>query len=238
MNVILKRIAGALPTWMQQELKRLHFRHQIRKRAFATDEPEYGKLQEWLEEGDWAIDLGANVGHYTLRMSNLVGPTGRVLAFEPVSETFELLSANVCSGACRNVTLFNAAASDAFGSARMAMPSFSTGLVNFYMASLSSTGQFEVLTVPIDSIVPRKRIALVKIDVEGHELQALRGMQETLLRDHPTIIVEGTSGEVASFLHELGYKFVQLPSSPNRIFSAWHSRQTQRSVDRVATTEK
>ena len=217
----LKRLSSALPLRTQQGLKRFHFAHQIRSGRFATAEPEYARLGEWVAAGDWVIDVGANVGHYTARLSQLVGPTGRVLAFEPVPETFELLAANVAVAGARNVSLFNVAASTQIGVAGVSLPHFSSGLTNYYMAGITSgDGEFKVLTVPLDSVMPSARIALVKIDVEGHELQALRGMRALLQRDLPRLLVEGASPEVETFLRELGYTFTELPGSPNRLFSA------------------
>jgi hypothetical protein len=60
----------------------------------------------------------------------------------------------------------------------------------------------------------------VKLDVEGHELPALRGMKELLRRDHPRLIVEGRSEDVLAFLRDLGYHYEDDPSSPNRVFSS------------------
>ena len=211
----LKRLSSALPLRTQQGLKRFHFAHQIRAGRFATAEPEYARLGEWVAAGDWVIDVGANVGHYTARLSQLVGPTGRVLAFEPVPETFELLAANMAVAGARNVSLFNVAASTRIGVAGVSLPHFSSGLTNYYMAGITlGDGEFKVLTLPLDSVMPSARIASVKIDVEGHDLQAL------LQRDLPRLIVEGTSPEVETFLRDLGYTFTELPGSPNRLFSA------------------
>ncbi len=217
----LKRLSSALPLRTQQELKRLHFAHEIRCGRFHTSEPEYGRLSEWVTSGDWVIDVGANVGHYTARLAQLVGPTGRVLAFEPVPETFELLASNMAVTGARNVSLFNVAASEQMGVAGIALPHFDSGLTNYYMAGITSgDGEFKVLTVPLDRMIPSARIALVKIDVEGHELQALRGMRTLLQRDLPRLIVEGASRDVEAFLGELGYAFTELAGSPNRLFSA------------------
>ncbi|EQD36254.1 methyltransferase FkbM family, partial [mine drainage metagenome] len=204
---------------MQQHLKRLHFGRQIRAGRFVTSEPEYSRLGEWVTPGDWVLDVGANVGHYALRLAQLVGPSGRVLAFEPVPETFELLASDVAAAGAHNVSLFNVAASTRFGAAGIALPHFATGLTNYYMACLTeSGGAFEVLTMPLDAMMPPKPISLVKIDVEGHELPALTGMQGILRRDHPRLIVEGTSNDVAGFLAQLGYRFFELNGSPNRVF--------------------
>src|SRR3989442_13286025 len=91
---LLKRIAARLPQSLQHELRRLFFRNQIRGRRFVTDEKEYGLLQSFLGPGDWALDIGANVGHYTMRMSELVGAAGRAIAFEPGPSPFSLLAAH------------------------------------------------------------------------------------------------------------------------------------------------
>ncbi len=216
---LLKRLASKLPLRTQQALKRLHFRRQIRVGNFASAEPEYAKLSDWVAQGDWTIDIGANVGHYTARLSQLVGRSGRVLAFEPVPHTFELLVANIAALGAANVSLFNVAVSAEAKTVGMSIPQFDTGLANNYEAEITTQGgQFDVLAIALDSLHLPHRVRLIKIDVEGHELQALRGMQELLRRDHPRLIVEGTSESVFEFLQALNYKFDAIPQSPNRVY--------------------
>ena len=108
---IAKSIAARLPNRMQVALKKAHYGRQIRRGKFETPEPEFQTLEKYVRPGDWVVDIGANIGHYTLRMSRRVGPAGRVLAFEPMLQTFELLSSNVYAGQIHNVTLFNIALS-------------------------------------------------------------------------------------------------------------------------------
>ena len=219
MSNLLKKLASKLPLRTQQTLKRLHFGRQIRTGNFASAEPEYVKLSGWVAQGDWAIDIGANVGHYTARLSQLVGKTGRVLAFEPVPHTFELLVSNIAALGASNVSVFNVALSSEARTVGMAIPQFDTGLANNYQAEITAQGgQFDVLAITLDSLQLPHRVSLIKIDVEGHELQALRGMQELLRRDHPRLIVEGTSESVFAFLQILGYEFDAIPQSPNRIY--------------------
>src|SRR2546426_6450005 len=122
---LLKRIAARLPQSLQHELRRLFFRNQIRGRRFVTDEKEYGLVQSFLGPGDWALDIGANVGHYTMRMSELVGAAGRVIAFEPVPNTFALLAANAHLFTHENVSLLNVAASDGPAEVGIDIPRFS-----------------------------------------------------------------------------------------------------------------
>ncbi len=219
---LLKKIAATLPSLWQNELKRIHFRRQMRRGTFVTSEPEYAILPNLIAAGDWVIDVGANVGHYTKRFSELVGATGRVIAFEPVPETFALLAANLQALSKANVTLINAAASDKTDLVGMSVPAFDTGLRNFYQAHLSSSPDsgLRVLTLSLRNLDINNKIALIKIDAEGHEAGVLRGMHEIVLRDKPTLIVETGSREVEDSIESLGYTLQRLDRSPNVLFRA------------------
>jgi FkbM family methyltransferase len=212
-----KRLAARLPDRWQLELKRLHFARQIHRSTFVSGEPEFRMLDRLVAPGDWIIDIGANVGHYTRRFSELVGPQGRVLAFEPVPTTFALLAANVQLSPVANVSLVNAAVSDRLGVVGMALPTFATGLTNYYEAHISADAGDgpNVLTLCIDTLGIDRRIALVKIDAEGHEAQVLAGMQRLIAAHRPLLIVETRSADVVARLQSLGYAAERLPGSPN-----------------------
>jgi FkbM family methyltransferase len=215
----LKRVAAHLPTTWQSEMRRHLYRRQILHNTFTTNEPESALLSSLLGVGNWAIDVGANVGHYTKRMSDLVGDSGRVIAFEPVAETFSLLAANVQSYKFQNVTLVNAAASDSTSLSSMTIPRLETGLLNYYEATLETqTDGMQVLTLAIDSLCLPKLVSLIKIDAEGHELSVLRGARRLLERDRPIVIIEISSREVHSFLEMMNYSRQTLPDSPNHIY--------------------
>src|SRR6266705_5459539 len=217
---LLKRIAATLPPLWQNELKRIHFRRQIRRDRFVTSEPEYSILSSLISAGDWVIDVGANVGHYTKRFSELVGATGRVIAFEPVPETFALLAANLQVLPKTNVTLINAAVSDKTNLVGMSVPAFDTGLRTFYQAHLtdSSDSSLRVLTLCLNNLNFTHKITLIKIDAEGHEAGVLRGMHQILIRDKPTLIVETNSREIEDSMERIGYTPEKLAGSPNVLF--------------------
>ena len=217
-KILLKRIASYLPLAVQNSMKRIQFASQIRRGTFCTDEKEYALMDEWVSEGDWVIDVGANIGHYTLRLSSLVGATGRVLAFEPVSATFGLLASNVASAKAGNVTLLNAASSDKTEVVGMEIPSFETGLENYYMANISDDGDISCLTLAVDSLSLPHRVGFVKIDAEGHELPVLAGMRELLLRDKPILVVELSNDKIQEYLEPIGYETIVLAESSNLIF--------------------
>ncbi|MEX0967070.1 MAG: FkbM family methyltransferase [Bacteroidia bacterium] len=216
---LLKRLASHFPQRYQQELKRLHFHRKIKKGRFYTEEPEFSRLAGWIKAGDWVLDVGANIGHYTVRFSEIAGATGRVISLEPVPATFELLAANASQCRHRNISLLNVAASTETKMLQMAVPTFDTGLTDYYRAEVTEAGgELSVMSISIDSLNISQPVSLVKIDVEGHEIHALRGMAKLLRRDHPRIIVEGNSEEVAGFLKSLDYSFEELDNSPNRVF--------------------
>jgi FkbM family methyltransferase len=124
----------------------------------------------------------------------------------------------------RNFSLFNAAASDGTAVRGMDVPLMEDGAQNRYMAHLTedASGEFAVMCLPVDALALPHRVSLVKVDVEGHELAALKGMRRLLERDHPVLVVEGRADDVAQYLATMGYAFEQQGRSPNRVFTAQH----------------
>lgn len=214
--------AQRLPRSWQQSLRRIYYGRQIRRGRFASDEPEFALLPRLLNEGDVAIDIGANVGTYTLQMSKLVGPTGRVFAFEPTSETFELLTSNVQRSPNRNVSLFNTAVSAEAAFADLSVRFEERGYSAYYKARIvpaASVSTRSVFCCPIDSFAIPRRVALLKIDVEGHEVEVVKGMLRLLERDLPAVIVEGDKPELNEMLTPLGLTSRRISESTNRLFA-------------------
>lgn len=212
---MLTTAAAYLPLDWQEGLKRLRFRRQVKAGRFIPDEPEMTVISNTVGDGDTVIDVGANVGHYTLHLSQCAGPNGRVIAFEPIPQTFELLSSNVRASQALNVTLVNMAASSEAATVSMDLPKLRSGLDNYYQAAIGSSGRFRVMCVPIDSFnLPKVR--LIKIDAEGHDWEVLKGAEKTIRRDHPVLIIEaGINDPVCEWLVERGYVMSHIKGSPN-----------------------
>jgi FkbM family methyltransferase len=214
---LLQGVVAHLPKGTQFELRRANFLRQIRRGSFVPDEPEMAEITRHVRAGDLVIDVGANVGHYTCHMSKCVGPSGRVLAFEPIPVSFALLAANVCASGASNVTLFNVALSSSAAVLSMTVPPYEhSQLKNYYQARISSEGEYPVLCLPLDAIPIPGSARLVKIDAEGHDLQVLMGMKSLLQRDRPVLIVEASrTGLIASWLSERGYSIRKAGGSCN-----------------------
>jgi len=213
---MLKSLAAQLPIRTQQALKRHIHGKQIRNHSFHGGEPEFDRLPEWVKPGDWVLDIGANIGHYTHHLSDLVGAEGRVIAVEPMPLTFELLGSNVARFEHKNVTLLNAAASDRAGIVHMETPEG-----NAYRATISQQGSHTALALAIDDLEIDHRISLAKVDVEGYEYPALLGMLKIIERDRPLLIVEYTGDKeaVERLLTGMGYTWTRDSNSPNRVYA-------------------
>ncbi len=163
-------------------------------------------------EGSVVFDIGANVGFYTVLASRLVGKSGKVISFEPVDTIFEMLKSHVELNNCSNVTLEKLACSDASGT-----KTFFLG-PNIAMGSLHEVGgeEITVTTTSIDEFVARENVLpdFLKIDVEGAEMEVLRGGRKTITDAKPGIFLSTHSSELRdeckAFLGDLGYSGIEL----------------------------
>ena len=150
---------------------------------------EYAKrvlFERWVRRGSVGFDIGANVGFYTLLASVLVGDRGRVMAFEPVPRNLRYLRAHLQMNQLANVTVLEAAVSDAEGECR-----FDEGAGNS-VGHISAEGRLRVKVVTIDSLVSRGELpppTHMKIDVEGAEVGVLCGATATLAAHRPTLFL-------------------------------------------------
>jgi FkbM family methyltransferase len=143
------------------------------------------------------------------------------MAFEPIPETFALLANNVRGFKYKNVTLFNAALSNQTQVVGFDIPTFDTGLQNYYEAHIakpSESSDAVVLSIQLNEIGINNKIALVKVDAEGHEDSVIEGMTNILHRDKPTLILENASPELREMLTKIGYKAEVFAGSPNVLF--------------------
>jgi FkbM family methyltransferase len=209
---MLRHLFEGLPSTWKHGIRRQRYKHQIRSGSFESPEKEFTHIKNLIKPGDWVLDIGANVGHYTLEFARLVGREGRVLAFEPMPETFALLSANMITSRHNNITLINAAVSDHCWLAGFEMPDN-----NPYQAHISDDGETKVLCIEPTALISDQRIAFVKIDAEGHEPQIVQALAQLIDRDRPTLMVECNTEFLSLWATKERYRFNDLPDSHNHI---------------------
>lgn len=150
-------------------------------------EPEIvALLRRYLERGDTAVDVGANIGYLTLEMAHCVGSSGRVWSVEPAPGNLTWLLRNLSENGADQVRVLATAAGSSW---RPRCLDLSTGSTrhSIYGGSPGGSRSLHVAEVPLDEIV-EGAVHLVKIDVEGAELEVLRGM-ERILTENPAIKV-------------------------------------------------
>lgn len=149
-------------------------------------EPDQTRLfQQRIPAGSTVFDVGAHVGYYTVLAAVLAGPRGRVFAFEPNPANHSFLQRHVALNRLGNVTIENAAVSDRNGTAAFA---FGTGSGT---GRLDSGGTLNVRTLRLDDFCSERGVhpQFLKIDVEGAELDVLRGAAATIAANHPVIFL-------------------------------------------------
>jgi FkbM family methyltransferase len=144
-----------------------------------------------LKPGGVVIDVGANIGHYTLLGSAGVGPQGRVHAVECSPQTRSLLEANVQKNKLQNVEIHPFAASDTQGSLTLNITAIGLSWFNPHSQWPSVNGSGTTVTVPtmpLDAVVS-SRVDLVKIDAEGADLEVLKGMRRILSENQEIAVI-------------------------------------------------
>jgi len=187
---ILQDIHGA--RFVLYPCDRPNILHLIRR---THDLNEFQAIPHLLNPGDTALDVGANLGFYSVLLSRLCGPAGRVFAFEPVPDTYWRLRETITLNRCGNVVPIQAAVCDKSGTAKMNLfaPQFSEwnslgmpAMPAQNGAVVSPLQSVEVPAMTLDDFCTTNRIDhihFLKVDVEGFEVSVFQGAKR-LLREH------------------------------------------------------
>jgi FkbM family methyltransferase len=148
-------------------------------------------IRRVLKPGDTFLDVGANIGYFTALAAFLVGPEGRVIAFEPLDANVQLIHAMIWENRFRNITVFPFAASSEARLVAMGSQIFSSnaGIVD------RAVGQQRPRTLAQsqridDLLATTERIDVAKFDIEGHEIHAWRGAANLLAKHRPHVLTE------------------------------------------------
>lgn len=172
-------------------------------------EGEVGLFRQIVRPGDVVFDVGANIGAHTVFLARAVGLKGAVFAFEPQRLMFQTLCANVALNSLPNVYCFNSAVAEAPGSINV--PTLNPWMTsNFGGLGLreQQLGGDPVPVVRLDSVQVRA-CRMLKVDVEGMELEAIKGAGGLIERFGPVLYVENDrkdkSAELIRYIQSLGY---------------------------------
>lgn len=194
----------------------------------SSEIPVQKELARLLSAGNVFYDIGANVGFFSLIAAKLVGSAGLVYAFEPVAENAASIRENASLNNHRNLLLLDVAVGKVSENAELLLTGWDGG------SSLSSSVvkpsdprlKRNVRVVALDDIIEQEKLRppnVVKIDVEGVELDVIQGMTKTIANSKPVLLYEIDDGDKASFerrwteldsfVAEFGYKIVHLEKS-------------------------
>jgi FkbM family methyltransferase len=199
---------------LQQKIRRLYLVHQVTKNR-GSREPEMRVLKSLVFGGESVADIGANAGVYTIALASLVGSSGAVYSFEPIAANYDILQTVINKAHLSNVRPFRAALGIRLERHEMVIPDLE-GFTGYYLARLadsSDTGRRELVDVlTLDELWQRKtivRLDFVKCDVEGSELDVIRGGLLLIKDQRPGWLLEVSrqaSDMVFSVLTQLGYR--------------------------------
>jgi FkbM family methyltransferase len=171
--------------------------------TYETEKAEL--LVRHVKPGATAYDVGANVGFYTLLVSRLVGPTGRVVAFEPSPRNLGFLRHHLTLNHTTNVEVLDVAVSDAEGVTRFSVDG------DPKKSKITDAGDITVRTTTLDRLMGELPLPdLIEMDIEGAEYAALRGAEQLLRKSSPVIFLSTHGQDVhracCELLRTLGYK--------------------------------
>jgi len=186
-------------------------------------EPHIARRCDELQmEGTFALDIGANCGAHTVAFAERVGDEGQVFAFEPQRLVYYQLCANVITRGLPNVVCVNAAVGEREDYMTVEVRDFTSpepvniGDTHVWPSEVGARGDLvQVVTLDKYLGLRTKRVSAVKLDIQGTELPALRGMVNILREDRPEIFIEieephlrrhgFSTSEVIQWLNDQGY---------------------------------
>lgn len=201
-------------------------------------------IQSAVGEGSVILDVGANIGVFSVLFSDLVGPRGSVHAFEPEALNFQRLRQRTRKR--ENISAYPLAVSDRSGPLKL-YKSSSLNVDHRTYDDGSGREAAEVEAIALDDLFGRRRVDLIKMDIQGFECRALAGMRETLQNNPDAVLYiecwpyglkkAGASGEeLLNLISSLGFQPRMIDPRHRRLSdirfnrSEWERRETQPSI--------
>lgn len=223
----LRYFGSGIPRQFAGE-ERLRIRPRFRDYKDDFEPQTFSCLRKLLHEGSIVIEAGANMGAVTMIMARWVGATGKIYAFEPAPDSYAALQDHLkLNDLSERVVALPMAVSDTTGTSSFYADGDSgQNTLAVRHDGIPSAVAIQVDLTTIDAFCEDRKIVphLLKVDVEGYELHALRGASNTLARHKPLVLIEFhpmnwpaigvTAEDFRVFLKGVGYRIV--PISPVR----------------------
>ena len=201
---------------------------------------ETNLVKKIIKPGWTVMDIGANFGWYSIHFSKLVGQSGSVFSFEPIPETYSELNSNIKLNSCQNVKAFNLALGNKDGTISFGVPNFDGGS-GASSEFLKYSKRIQTTMRKLDDIIKEQKINkvdFIKADIEGGELNMLKGAEKILEYFRPKILIEIVDMhcqrfghfplDVYQFLINKGYKGVFIGNE-------YTEEKTNISIDKLAS---
>jgi len=165
---------------------------------YAAEKLETTIFETHLKSDMTVVDLGANLGFYSLLVASIVGPKGKVFAFDPSPTNIELIKLSVKENNFSNVVVVEAAVSDHVGKSELCLSPFYNSehsLFGYHYSSgpCKNNKEITVDVITLDhylkNIIKNNHVDLIKMDIEGSESQALKGMKKTIDENENLILM-------------------------------------------------
>jgi len=227
-------------------LQRLKWIYRAWRYRYRLERAEIRLIMQHLAAGDSAVDVGAHKGAYTYWMRQVVGPAGKVFAFEPQPVLAENLRGLVRASGFTNVVVENLGLSSSAGTLVLNVPGDGTSPGASFEAGHGAergAGQsYPVQVTTLDDYFAQhdgSRVRLLKCDAEGHELEVFRGARHLLAEVRPCLLFEcerrhrssGRVDDVFSWLQGLGYRGFFIGRDGARDIAKFDAETQQGSTD-------
>ena len=188
---------------------------------------EMNIFARYINTGDTVLDIGCNVGTHSMFFSNVVGPTGNVIAVDAQLAAIAVTSLTALIQNRSNVSALNLAVGEKAGQISFPVPDYAAR-ENFGALKISNSGKV-VQQIDIDRL-SYDNLRFIKMDIEGNELSALRGAAKTIQLHKPTISCEiltnSLKDRIIDFLEQFGYQFedLEIPAyNPGNFLAGKHN---------------
>ena len=188
-------------------------------------EPETGEfLRQYVKDGSVFVDARANNGYFSLLVARLLKGTGKVYSFEPVPNTYKKLLQNIELNGCTNIEPYNFALGSYHHDAFINISDTSDGF-NSLAEIRGSHTQIAVAVIPLDEVVSSNRVDIVKMDVEGYEMEVIKGATNVIksnenvkiiFEHNPALSKRGNEDEF-NLLNQLGFKIYSMDISKEHL---------------------